>query len=265
MSNLRFGWGFFRDLVDYSNATQTLYGQPQVKAEFLKLAASAPDSVTAGATARAGGGQGSATLITTDFTNVTTVATAGDSVKLPTAAAGLIYTVANNGATTLTLYPNTSDTIDGGSVNAGISVPPKSVVTLTAINATDWKTNTNRVGLPNIKRGVETAINSTGSVTAAQLVGGLITSTSAAATVITLPTATNLAAALGATQGTYFDFEVDNSNGANSVTLQVASGIQAITPAITGGGSLVVSTANLIGHFRITFTSATTAIIARLV
>jgi hypothetical protein len=37
MSNLRFGWGFFRDLVDWTAATQTEYGSPQIKADFLQL------------------------------------------------------------------------------------------------------------------------------------------------------------------------------------------------------------------------------------
>ena len=50
------------------------------------------------------------------------------------------------------------------------------------------------------------AINSTATATAAQVAGGTITSTSAAATSITLPTATLLATQLNATQGTSFIF-----------------------------------------------------------
>ncbi len=113
------------------------------------------------------------------------------------------------------------------------------------------------------------AINATATATTAQMLTGYITSTSAAGTSITLPTATQMAAALRtvgitATRGTIFDFIVDNSAGANTVTVVVNTGIAVTTPAITGGATLTVSTANVIGHFRLFFTSATTAKILRL-
>jgi hypothetical protein len=109
-----------------------------------------------------------------------------------------------------------------------------------------------------------TAVDVTGSITAAQLSGGLITSTSAAAVTATLPTATLLATALGATQGSMFDFIIDNSAGANTVTVQVNTGITVGTTAVTGGISLTVSTAQVVGVFRLIFTSATAAILRRI-
>lgn len=109
------------------------------------------------------------------------------------------------------------------------------------------------------------AINVTATATPAQIIGGAITSTSAAAVSITLPTATQLATALGVTtRGTSFDFLVDNSAGANTVTLIVGTGITVTTPAITGGATLTVSTANAVGWFRLVFTSLTTAKILRI-
>lgn len=108
------------------------------------------------------------------------------------------------------------------------------------------------------------AINATSVATAEQLAVGVITSTSAAATSITLPTATLLAAELGAVRGTRFQFVIDNSAGANTVTVIVGAGITVNTPAITGGATLTISTANAVGIFEIVFTSTTAAKILRI-
>jgi hypothetical protein len=115
-----------------------------------------------------------------------------------------------------------------------------------------------------IRKNTGTAINTTATVTAAQLAGGLLTSTSAAAVTMTLPTATQLATQLGAVQGTIFDFVVDNSAGANTVTVAVGSGIVASTfpssNTLTVGASATTGTAT----FRITFISATAATLTRI-
>jgi hypothetical protein len=83
-----------------------------------------------------------------------------------------------------------------------------------------------------------TAINSTATATAAQVATGYITSTSAAATTITLPTGTLLGAQLGAVQGTSFELYVDNTAGANTVTIAVA------TNGILSAAAVAGSTAN---------------------
>lgn len=108
------------------------------------------------------------------------------------------------------------------------------------------------------------AINITATATPAQIATGYITSTSAAAVGITLPTATDLGTALGAAAGTSFEFIVDNTAGANTVTVIVGAGITAATPVITGGGTLTVSVANAIGIFRVVFSSATVAKLYRI-
>jgi hypothetical protein len=109
-----------------------------------------------------------------------------------------------------------------------------------------------------------TPANVTATLTTNQLRSGYITSTSAAAVSLTLPDATSFATAIGAVAGTIFDFYVDNSAGANTVTVIVGSGITVNTPAITGGATLTVSTANAVGWFRLVFTSATAAKILRI-
>jgi hypothetical protein len=105
------------------------------------------------------------------------------------------------------------------------------------------------------------AINATGTATAAQVATGYITSTSAAATTITLPTGTLLGAALGASRGTVFDLYIDNTAGANTVTIAVAvNGILSTAAADTAGsfGDLTVASgATGLARFTLMFSSAT--------
>lgn len=69
--------------------------------------------------------------------------------------------------------------------------------------------------------GIKSAINSTATATAAQVISGYITSTSAAGTTITFPTGTALGTALNAEQGQVFDLYIDNTAGASTVTIAV--------------------------------------------
>lgn len=112
-----------------------------------------------------------------------------------------------------------------------------------------------------------TAINATATATAAQVAAGYITSTSAAATAITLPTGTLLGAALGATQGTIFDLYVDNTAGASTVTIVVAvNGILSSGAADTPGsfGDLTIAAgATGLARFTIMFSSATAYVFTR--
>lgn len=105
------------------------------------------------------------------------------------------------------------------------------------------------------------AINATATATAAQVASGYITSTSAAATAITLPTGTLLGAALGATQGTVHELYIDNTAGASTVTIVVAvNGIlSALAAAEAGGAGLLTVPAGVTGQARFTlmFSSAT--------
>lgn len=106
------------------------------------------------------------------------------------------------------------------------------------------------------------AQNATGTITAANLAKKYITSTSAAAVTLTLPTATLLGTQLSAVKGTTLNFVVDNAAGANVVTVAVGSGITIPTPVITGGNTMTVA-AGTIGYFRIVFTSPTAALLTR--
>jgi hypothetical protein len=111
------------------------------------------------------------------------------------------------------------------------------------------------------------AINATGTATAAQVATGYITSTSAAATTITLPTGTLLGTALGATQGTVLDLYVDNTAGASTVTIAVATnGILSSAAADTPGsfGDLTIASGVTgLARFTIMFSSATAYVFTR--
>src|ERR1700694_1866193 len=117
---------------------------------------------------------------------------------------------------------NTNKNVNIGIAGAG-STATLSVGT-GGINTTGNISSTGANGSVNapIVKNTPVAINATATATAAQVASGYITSTSAAATTITLPTGTLLGAALGATQGTTFDLWIDNTAGANTVTIAVA-------------------------------------------
>ena len=111
------------------------------------------------------------------------------------------------------------------------------------------------------------AINATATATAAQVASGYITSTSAAPTTITLPTGTLLGAAVGATQGTVLDLFIDNTAGADVVTVAVATnGILSTAAADTAGsfGDLTIAAgATGLARFTIMFSSATAYVFTR--
>lgn len=115
--------------------------------------------------------------------------------------------------------------------------------------------------------GSTAAINATATATAAQVATGYITSTSAAATTITLPTGTLLGAALNAKKGTVVELFVDNTAGASTVTMAVATnGIKsdaANTTAASFGQLTVAAGVTGIGCFTIMFSSPTAYVFTR--
>lgn len=111
------------------------------------------------------------------------------------------------------------------------------------------------------------AINATATATAAQVAAGYITSTSAAATTITLPTGTLLGAQLNAQQGTTMQLYIDNTAGANTVTVAVAvNGIlSAAATAVAASFGLLTVPSGVTGvaEFTVMFSSPTAYVITR--
>lgn len=226
----------------------------------------ASDSLTTGITAFAGGGQDDGVVLESTFNNITSVATAGDSVVLPSAVAGLSVTVRNSSVNPAAVFPASGDAIEGLAANASVTLVGGETATFTAIDATTWKKEGVFVVTSGgtIQHHTPVAINATASATADQIKSGYITSTSAATVTLTLPTATAFGTLIGASAGTIFEFTVDNTAGANVVTVAVNTGITVLgTVVITGSATLTVANANL-AVFRLIFTSATAAKLVRV-
>lgn len=116
---------------------------------------------------------------------------------------------------------------------------------------------------PAIQAALAGTLNATGTLTAALLLKRYITSTSAAAVTGTLDTAANIGTAIGAVQGTEFDFEIDNSAGASVFTVAVATGITIPgTVVITGSNTLAVAI-GAFAKFKLIFKDATHAYLYR--
>lgn len=121
-----------------SNTTQSFLG---IKTFVNNLLASADiiisgflkRSNTATITAFAGGGQASATALSTDYNRVTTVATTGDSVKLPTGVAGQKIVVVNDGANDCDVFPFSGQAIDALGTNNAYSLVAGTNITFICI------------------------------------------------------------------------------------------------------------------------------------
>ena len=164
-----------------------------------------------------------------------------------------------NGFQSITINPNTGAVTVDATFGTATSV--------TSLTATDV-TATNLV-FTDQNHPTTAAINATATATAAEVATGYITSTSAAATTITLPTGTLLGTALGATRGTTLDLYVDNTLGASTVTIAVATNgiLSAAAAAGSGAGAgllTVPSGVTGIGCFRIMFASATAYVFTRI-
>jgi len=168
--------------------------------------------------------------------------------------------------------------IVGGSVdNSPIGATTPSTVAATTLTASSTAAITGALTAPSVApisatflpvaNSVDThpapaAINATATATAAQVATGYITSTSAAATTITLPTGTLLGSALGAVQGTVHNLYIDNTAGANTVTIAVAvNGILSAAAAAgsAAGAGLLTVPSGVTGQacFTLMFSSAT--------
>lgn len=142
------------------------------------------------------------------------------------------------------------------------------VTTLSSTVTQTGLTGINNFNVAILQGHVASAVNATATATAAQVATGYITSTSASATTITLPTGTLLGAALGATAGDVFDLVIDNTAGANTVTIAVAvNGILSAAAAAgsgAGAGLLTVpSGVTGVGRFTLMFSSPTAYVFSR--
>lgn len=91
-----------------------------------------------GLVAFAGGGQASATLVTVTINRFTTVASIGDSAKLPIAAAGMGITITNASANSMNVFPGLGDSINGAATNAAYALAAGKTATFTSADLLIW-------------------------------------------------------------------------------------------------------------------------------
>jgi hypothetical protein len=194
--------------------------------------------------------------------------TSFDSIELADGTASL-PSLTNTGDENTGMYFPAADTIGfttGGTVRLKISSSGLAVDTITELTSLANITFSKATIL---KHGTA-AINATATATGAQVKTGYITSTSAAATTITFPTGTDLGTALSAAAGTVFDCYVDNTAGANTVTIagntnNVASAWQTQLDGVPGIDPLTLpSGASGIACYRFVFSSATACTFCRI-
>jgi hypothetical protein len=100
-------------------------------------------STTTGITAHAGGGQASGVALTAAINHVGTVASAADSVCLPSAVGGQAITVMNAGGNALAVFSSnssTADTINGTAGTTAFSVPTGKTAEFISYQAGAWRT-----------------------------------------------------------------------------------------------------------------------------
>lgn len=143
------------DVLDNSSAAYIIYdrgynedfkfsvtqSRSTIRTAIAAIVSSGGGSVVTGITAFAGGGQGSATQLSYGYNEITTVATALDSVKLPAGVVGASVTILNDGANTANVYPATGGTINDGAANSPVTIAPGVTLVFTAITTTNWETS----------------------------------------------------------------------------------------------------------------------------
>jgi hypothetical protein len=89
--------------------------------------------------ARAGGGQALATALTAMQNRITTVASAGDSVKLPPSTTGMSLTVINAAAAnSVNVFPASGESIDALSLNAARAIAANKTSEFFCVTAGQW-------------------------------------------------------------------------------------------------------------------------------
>lgn len=188
-------------------------------------------AVDSGLTAFATGGQASGLRLNYRLSQVSTVATAGDSVVLPISLPGQSMTVINSGAAALAVFPNGSETINGLAASASVTLPANSTATFVCAVQGTWFVditadvsvaavyNTNSATIDTIA----TAANFTGSTTMVVL---NMTGALGAGKALTVPSVATLVAAIpNAQPGTSYLLRIINSSSGNFAwTVTTATG-----------------------------------------
>lgn len=101
------------------------------------------DTPPSGLTAKAGGGQATATQLLNGLNEITTCATNADSVQLPPAIAGTRVYVGNSGVANATVYGKNgrTDTINGTAGSTGFTLATTKNATFFCAVTGKWRVN----------------------------------------------------------------------------------------------------------------------------
>lgn len=123
-------------LLDGSDILGILNGQ--INFSNLSLTGLFSESSTDGIVAGTTQSQAGATVLAAELNKISTVATAGNSVRLPPSFSGASIFVENAGANPLQMYGSANDTINGVAGATGVSQMPNSVAIYTCYTAGAW-------------------------------------------------------------------------------------------------------------------------------
>ncbi len=219
-------------------------------------------SVGAALTAHAGGTQAAALALTKQFNFIGTCATAGDSVRLPTSAAGMSVYVYNGGAAAAQVFGASTDTINAVATATGVPLPVGKGAWYQCNAAGTWVTGD---GVPNLAEGKYGAATNTTAFTAtgAQVAGAnsvILNCTGALGSgqALTLPTAADLVAAIpNAIVGQTYRLRIQNTSSGNFAwTVTTNTGL-------TLTGTMTVAQ-NTYRDFLVTLTSLTAVAVQSL-
>jgi hypothetical protein len=194
--------------------------------------------VAVGVTAHTGSAQGNG-AITSTFVEISVCANAGDAVTLPTAAAGKLVIIANNGANSCDVFPASGDKIDGGSANAAFALAAGANALFICQDGTDWDslgggfftpssttTLTNKtLTAPAVTNLTGTLNSPTGTIGAVTL-GGAVTGGDQTITAVNLKDYGEVTSALGDLGG---GTDAIDLTAGNSVSALVSTGTQTFT------------------------------------
>ena len=247
-------------VLGQANGQPAAYGFLTTTGAIAALAGSETPVVT-GITAHSGGGQTLATALTLGaFNNVTTVAGATDSVKLPASFVGATVTVANNGANAAQIFGTSPDTINSVATGTGISIPVGAIFTFTCAVIGNWLQNVQTGGaftgtFDGVLGGNTPAAASVTTLAATGAISGGSTSdiaintnkfTVAASTGNTLVAGTlnvtgNITPAAGITQAPQAggaSITLTSAKAGKTILLDTAAGTTVTLPAATGTGNV---------------------------
>ncbi len=188
--------------------------------------------------------QGTATALTNDYNEVTTV-TAGSAtgVVLPAPVVGRTVYVVNKGSTnlvTLNVYPASTNTIDGQAASVAYTLPPSAAMAFKAISATKWYTVNSLAGPSKVQF-------------LAQAVGGTYTPTPGTKTIV-VELIGGGASGGGAVISAAVQGSAGGGGGAGGYTRKLFTDITSAGAILYTIGAVVTGTAGVIGTVGVTTT-----------